>query len=63
MDAYVLPASLKISHDTWGGFMAAMLHYPSSLRPGALRARLRRRTEEVEVELEERGAQEIGSEK
>jgi O-antigen/teichoic acid export membrane protein len=63
MDAYVLPASLKISGDTWGGFMGAMLHYPQSLRPKALVARLRRRTVEVEVELEERGAQEIGSEK
>ena len=52
MDAYVLPSSLKISHDTWGGFLGAMLHYPQSLRPKALRARLRRRTAEVEVELE-----------
>jgi O-antigen/teichoic acid export membrane protein len=52
MDAYVLPSSLKIAHDTWGGFLKAMLHYPQSLRPKALRARLRRRTEEVEVELE-----------
>jgi O-antigen/teichoic acid export membrane protein len=54
MDAYVLPASLKIAHDTWGGFLGAMLHYPQSLRPGALAARLRRRTHEVEVELEEK---------
>jgi len=61
MDAYVLPASLKIAHDTWGGFLGAMLHYPQSLRPAALRSRLRRRTAEVEVELEERGADEIGS--
>jgi O-antigen/teichoic acid export membrane protein len=53
MDAYVLPASLKISHDTWGGFMGAMMHYPQSLRPKALVARLRRRTHEVEAELEE----------
>ena len=52
MDAYVLPSSLKISHDTWGGFLGAMLHYPQSLRPKALRARLRRRTAEVEVKLE-----------
>jgi O-antigen/teichoic acid export membrane protein len=41
MDAYVLPSSLKIAHDTWGGFMGAMLHYPNSLRPKALAARLR----------------------
>ena len=53
MDAYVLPSSLKIAQDTWGGFMGAMLHYPQSLRPRALAARLRRRTQEVEVELEE----------
>jgi O-antigen/teichoic acid export membrane protein len=53
MDAYVLPSSLRIAHDTWGGFMGAMLHYPQSLRPGALVARLRRRTHEVETELEE----------
>jgi O-antigen/teichoic acid export membrane protein len=54
MDAYVLPASIKISQDTWGGFMGAMLHYPDALKPGALMARLRRRTVEVEVELESR---------
>jgi hypothetical protein len=41
MDAYVLPSSLKIAHDTWGGFMGAMLHYPHALRPKALVARLR----------------------
>jgi hypothetical protein len=40
-----------------------MLHYPQSLRPKALVARLRRRTAEVEVELEEQGAEEIGSRK
>jgi O-antigen/teichoic acid export membrane protein len=53
MDIYVLPASLRIAHDTWGGFLGAMLHYPQSLRPRELAARLRRRTGEVEVELEE----------
>jgi len=52
MDAYVLPASLKIAHDTWGGFLGAMLHYPQSLRPKALVARLRRRTQEVELEAD-----------
>jgi len=60
MDAYVLPSSLKIAQDTWGGFLGAMLHYPQSLRPGALRARLRRRTAEVEVELEAEGT-EVGN--
>jgi O-antigen/teichoic acid export membrane protein len=53
MDAYVLPSSLKIAHDTWGGFLKAMLHYPQALRPKELVLRLRRRTREVEVELEE----------
>jgi O-antigen/teichoic acid export membrane protein len=42
MDLYVLPASLRLSHDTFEGFFASMLHYPQSLRPGALLARLRR---------------------
>jgi len=55
MDAYVVPASLKIAHDTWGGFLGAMVHYPHALRPAALVKRLRRRTLEVEAELEDRG--------
>ena len=42
MDLYVLPASLRLSDDTWEGFFASMLHYPQSLRPAALLARLRR---------------------
>ncbi len=63
MDAYVLPASLRISHDTWGGFLGAMMHYPQSLRPKALAARLRQRKAEVEVEFEEHGAEEIGNRK
>ena len=42
MNLYVLPASLRIAHDTFGGFMASMLHYPESLRPATLFARLRR---------------------
>lgn len=57
MDVYVLPASLKIAHDTWGGFLGAMLHYPHSLRPKALAKRLRRRTREVEAELEDSGGE------
>ncbi|MBW4038247.1 MAG: lipopolysaccharide biosynthesis protein [Acidobacteria bacterium] len=57
MDTYVLPASLKIAHDSWGGFLLAMVHYPQSLRPGALLARARRRTQEVEVKLEDSGAE------
>jgi hypothetical protein len=42
MNTYVLPASLKVSHDTWGGFLAAMFQYPRSLRPAELWRRLRR---------------------
>ncbi len=57
MDAYVLPASLKIAHDSWGGFLRAMAHYPHSLRPKELRKRLRKRTREVEAALEESGTE------
>ncbi len=42
MNVYVLPESLRISHDTFSAFMASMLHYPPSLRPAALLARLRK---------------------
>jgi len=42
MNAYVLPASLRIAHDTFPAFMASMGHYPPSLKPGALLGRLRR---------------------
>jgi O-antigen/teichoic acid export membrane protein len=52
MDVYVLPASIRISQDTWGGFLGAMVQYPNTLRAGPLMARLRRRTHEIEVELE-----------
>jgi O-antigen/teichoic acid export membrane protein len=41
MDVYVLPASLKISHDTWPGFLRAVVQWPASLRPAALVRRLR----------------------
>ena len=41
MDIYVLPASLRISQDSWGGFMRALLHVPDSLTPRALAARFR----------------------
>ncbi len=53
MDLYVLPASLKIAHDTWSEFLKAMLHYPVSLRPRDLAARLRLRARAVEEKLEE----------
>jgi O-antigen/teichoic acid export membrane protein len=42
MNLYVLPASLRIAHDTFPAFMASLVHYPPSLRPGVLLARLRR---------------------
>jgi O-antigen/teichoic acid export membrane protein len=42
MNLYVLPVSLRIAHDTFPAFMASMMHYPASLRPGALLALLRR---------------------
>jgi O-antigen/teichoic acid export membrane protein len=41
MDLYVVPASLRISEDSWSGFLRAMLHVPDELRPRALVARFR----------------------
>ena len=41
MDVYVLPASLRLCRDTWGGFLGAMIDIPSSVRPRALWARFR----------------------
>ncbi len=41
MDAYVLPSSLRISHDTWRGFLGALLHYPQALKPAALWQRMK----------------------
>jgi O-antigen/teichoic acid export membrane protein len=49
MNVYVLPASLRIAHDTFPAFMASMLTYPQSLKPAALWARFRR----IEPQLEE----------
>jgi len=45
MNFYVLPASLRIAQDTLPEFLASMRHYPESLRPAALLARMRRRPE------------------
>jgi hypothetical protein len=42
MNMYVIPASLRIADDTLSAFLASMLTYPKSLRPGALLARVRR---------------------
>jgi O-antigen/teichoic acid export membrane protein len=42
MNLYVVPACLRIAHDNLPDFLASFLHYPSSLRPAALLARIRR---------------------
>jgi O-antigen/teichoic acid export membrane protein len=42
MNSYVVPASLRIAQDTFPAFLASMLHYPNSLKPAALLARVRR---------------------
>jgi O-antigen/teichoic acid export membrane protein len=42
MNLYVVPASLRIAHDTLPAFLASLLNYPSSLRPAVLLARIRR---------------------
>jgi len=44
MNLYVLPASLRLSNDTFAAFLASLLHYPESLRPNTLIGRLRLRT-------------------
>jgi O-antigen/teichoic acid export membrane protein len=45
MNIYVLPASLKVAHDSWGGFLRAMFEYPQALRPASLLRRIRRTPE------------------
>ena len=42
MNLYVVPASLRIAHDTLPAFLASLLNYPPSLRPSVLLARIRR---------------------
>jgi O-antigen/teichoic acid export membrane protein len=42
MNVYVVPACLRIAHDTLPAFLASLFHYPSSLRPASLLARIRR---------------------
>jgi O-antigen/teichoic acid export membrane protein len=42
MNFYVLPASLRLAHDTFPAFLASMFTFPPSLKPAALLARLRR---------------------
>jgi len=50
MNVYVLPASLRIAHDTFPAFFASLLHYPPSLKPAALISRLRRSKPTLEAE-------------
>lgn len=42
MNSYVVPAAVRIAHDTLPAFLISMAHYPQSLRPGLLLARLKR---------------------
>jgi O-antigen/teichoic acid export membrane protein len=42
MNLYVVPASLRLAHDTLPAFLVSLLHYPPSLRPAVLLARIRR---------------------
>jgi O-antigen/teichoic acid export membrane protein len=53
MNLYVLPASLRIAHDTFPAFMESMLHWPHSLKPGELLNRLRRTNLEPASEVDE----------
>jgi O-antigen/teichoic acid export membrane protein len=50
MNLYVVPACLRIAHDTLPAFLSAMIHYPPSLRPVALLARIRRARPSFEAE-------------
>jgi hypothetical protein len=50
MNFYVLPASLRIAHDTFPAFIASLLHYPHSLKPANLLARLSRSKPTLEAE-------------
>jgi O-antigen/teichoic acid export membrane protein len=50
MNIYVVPSSLRIAHDTFPAFFASMLHYPQSLKPANLLARLSRSKPTLEAE-------------
>jgi O-antigen/teichoic acid export membrane protein len=50
MNAYVLPASLRIAQDSFGAFFASQLRWPQSLKPGALLAQIRRSGPGLEAE-------------
>jgi O-antigen/teichoic acid export membrane protein len=53
MNLYVLPACLVIAHDTLPAFLASMLNFPSSLRPAALLARLKKPRPQLETQPED----------
>jgi O-antigen/teichoic acid export membrane protein len=48
MNLYVVPASLRIAHDTLPAFVSSMFRYPPSLRPGVLLAQIRRSRPDLE---------------
>ncbi len=48
MNFYVLPASLRIAHDTLPAFLASMFTVPAPLKPGAILRRLRRSRPQLE---------------
>lgn len=48
MNINVLPESLRITQDTLPAFVASMLHFPPSLRPSALLARIRNNEPQLE---------------
>lgn len=48
MNTYVLPMSIRLTHDTFGGFLASMLSYPHSLKPRVLLERFSRSRPELE---------------
>jgi O-antigen/teichoic acid export membrane protein len=50
MNIYVLPASLRIAEDTFPAFFASLLHYPQSLKPANLLARLSRSKPTLEAD-------------
>jgi len=42
MNLYVVPACLRVAHDTLPAFLASMLRIPSDFHPASLLARIRR---------------------
>ena len=51
MDWYVVPESLRISQDTWGPFLLALLHFPDALKPAELWRRMRRNATHVRPQV------------